>query len=100
MDSDSEHNGLAFGMLLARRFDGIPHYHFAPPPTGRSGPTPRHGSRRRKQKMMVGKKEKRLKRVRKKGTPKAERVWHETLSTTEKSLTGNRPWLDFFERYS
>lgn len=31
MDSDSEHNGLAFGMLLARRFDGIPHYHFAPP---------------------------------------------------------------------
>ncbi len=30
MDSVSEHNGLALGILLARRFDGIPHYHFAP----------------------------------------------------------------------
>lgn len=51
-------------------------------------------------KIMVGEKKKISKRVREKGTPKAERVWHETLSTTEESLTGNRPWLDFFGRHS
>lgn len=100
MDSVSEHNGLALGILLARRFDGIPHYHFAPLQRAvlveRQGMAVAEGN----QKNNGRRKEKISKRVREKGTPKAERVWHETLSTTEESLTGNRPWLDFFGRHS